>query len=169
MTFAQVLLSEFNQEAQTTRRVLERLPEGKFDWKPHAKSMSMGQLASHVAELTGWGAMILQQDSLDINPPGGPGFQPALYATTSSLLAAFEAGAASTRQVLETLADETLAQPWTLLNGGQTAFTLPKGAVLRAFVLNHVVHHRGQLSVYLRENDVPVPSIYGPSADEGGM
>ena len=169
MAMAQILLAEFDQEMQTTRRVLERVPEGKFDWKPHAKSMSMGQLASHVAELVGWTAPTIEQDALDMNPPGGPGYRPVVHATSDALLAAFDGHVATARKVLAATPDARLGEMWTLLNAGQTLFTMPKGAVLRAFVFNHVVHHRGQLSVYLRENDVPVPSIYGPSADEGGM
>lgn len=169
MSAMQALLSEFDQEAQTTRRVLERVPEDKFDWKPHAKSMSLGRLASHVAELTGWGVEMMQKDSLDMNPPGGQPYTPTIHSTRDALLKAFDAHAAATRKALEQSPDARLAETWTLLNGGQTIFSMPKGAVLRAFVFNHVVHHRGQLSVYLRLNDVAVPAIYGPSADESGM
>lgn len=169
MSTIQGLLSEFDQEMQTTRRVLERVPDGRFDWKPHAKSWSMGRLASHVAGLIGWTTVTLEQDSLDMNPPGGPTYQPQVHTSSADLLAAFDANVAAARKTLSACPDARLGESWTLLNGGQAVFSMPKGAVLRTFVLNHVVHHRGQLSVYLRENDVPVPSIYGPSADEGGM
>lgn len=165
----QAMLGEFDNEMQTTRRVLERVPEDKFDWKPHSRSMSMGMLASHVAELIGWCVPTLQQSELDMNPPGGPTYQPTIHATPEALLKAFDANVAAARGVLAATPDARLGENWTLKNAGKAVMTLPKGAVLRAFVFNHVVHHRGQLSVYLRMNDVPVPSIYGPSADEGGM
>lgn len=169
MTAIQALLSEFDQEVKTTRTVLARVPDDKFDWKPHAKSMSLGRLASHIAELTGWGVEMLQKNALDMNPPGGEPFKPTIHASRDALLKAFDAHAAATRKALEQAPDAQLGETWTLLNAGQTVFSMPKGAVLRAFVFNHVVHHRGQLSVYLRLNDVAVPSIYGPSADESGM
>lgn len=165
----QALLGEFDNEMKTTRRVLERVPEDSFDWKPHAKSMSMGMLASHVAELIGWCAPTIQRAELDMNPPGGPAYEPTIHKTTEALLKAFDDHVAAARGLLAATPDATLGENWTLKNGGQAVMTMPKGAVLRTFVFNHVVHHRGQLSVYLRMNDVPVPSIYGPSADEGTM
>lgn len=169
MTMVQTLLSEFDQEMQTTRRVLERVPEGRFDWKPHAKSMSMGRLASHVAELVGWVMTTLERDALDMNPPGGPTYEPRTYAASGDLLAAFDANVAASRRTLAATPDARLGETWTLLSAGEALLSMPRGAVLRTFVFNHVIHHRGQLSVYLRESGVPVPSIYGPSADESGM
>lgn len=169
MSLVQALLAEFDQEMRTTRRVLERVPDGKLDWKPHPKSMTLGALASHIAEMATWGSITLQTDSLDLNPPGGPGYQPTIHSTRDALVAAFDKNVGAARQALADASESTLGDGWTLLSGGKAYFTLPRAAVLRTFVLNHIIHHRGQLSVYLRENDVPVPSIYGPSADEGGM
>jgi uncharacterized damage-inducible protein DinB len=150
----------------TTRRVLDRVPEDRLEWLPHSKSMSLGRLATHLAELPGWGSVTLRQDSFDLAPPGGPGYAPATLNTRAEILDLFDKNVASTRAVLESTDDPRFLQPWTLLKGGNTVFTLPRVAVFRTMLINHVIHHRGQISVYLRLNDVPVPSIYGPSADE---
>lgn len=169
MPMRDALLPEFDQEMATTRKFLERVPEDKATWKPHEKSMPMGRLAAHVAELPGWAATTITQDSLDINPPGGPGFTAAQMTSRKQLLELFDKSVASARAAIAGVSDEELMKPWTLLNGGQKIFSLPKAAILRTFAFSHVIHHRAQLGVYLRLNDVPVPSTYGPSADEGRL
>lgn len=169
MSINQALLPEFDHEVATTRRALERVPEEAMDWAPHPKSMTLGKLATHIATLPQWMVMTIAHDSLDMAPPDGTRMEMPNYTTRKEVLEAFDKLAAEARQALATTTDGVLMSNWSLLNGGQTIFTMPKIAVLRSFVMNHLVHHRGQLSVYLRLKDVPVPSIYGPSADEGGM
>jgi len=162
------ILPEFDHEVANTRKVLERVPEGKPDFKPHPKSMAMDRLAGHLAELPGWAKETMLQDSIDVNPPGAPQGQNLSLKMTSrkQLLEEFDKRAAAGRAAIAGASDETFMKPWSLVTGGKTIFTLPKIAVLRGFVMNHMIHHRAQLGVYLRLNDVPVPSIYGPSADE---
>jgi uncharacterized damage-inducible protein DinB len=157
------LLAEFDHEIGTTRKLLERLPEDKLSWKPHVKSMSLGGLATHLSNLPHWGGAILNDASFDL--AGAP---PNLEEKTSraEILAAFDATTAQTRGWLNKT-DAELVAPWSLKRGGQEMFTMPRVAAFRTFVLYHLVHHRGQLSVYLRLNDVPIPAIYGPTADEG--
>ena len=166
MSLKDALLPEFDQEMASTRRVLERIPERGLSWKPHAKSMSFGQLAAHVAEVPGWTAPTLLREELDLNPPGGPAYKTPEYDTRQEILDLFDKNAAEARAAISQTGDEEFLVPWTLLNGGQAFFTMPRAAVMRGFVMNHLVHHRAQLTVYLRLNDIPVPSVYGPSADE---
>lgn len=156
-----ILRMEFEREMQTTRRVLERIPTDKFDWKPHDKSMPLGSLASHVANVPKWVVFTVGQSELD---PGTVNLPAAT--STEELLSAFDANVAEALASFDQLDGEKLAASWSLLRGGKPLFTMPRAAVLRNFVLNHLIHHRGQLSVYLRLLDIPVPSIYGPSADE---
>ncbi|HXN19513.1 MAG TPA: DinB family protein [Candidatus Binatus sp.] len=167
MPIRDAILSEFNHEMISTRQTLERVPEGKGDWAPHEKSMKMGRLAGHLAELSGWAATIIGQDSLDFRPAGAPPVSPTVMTSHTQLLEVFDKKAADARTAIAAASDETLLKSWTLLSGGQTIFTMPRVAVLRSFVMNHIVHHRAQLGVYLRLNNIPVPSVYGPSADEG--
>jgi uncharacterized damage-inducible protein DinB len=162
MAIKDALLPEFDHEMQVTRKVLSRVPDGKFGWKPHDKSMTLGRLATHLAQIPGWVKETLVQDSIDI----GGGFTPTDFATRDEVLAAFDKVVAVARPLIEAATDGQFMAPWTLKNKGEEVFTMPKLSVVRAWVFNHTVHHRGQLSVYLRLNDVPVPSIYGPSADE---
>jgi uncharacterized damage-inducible protein DinB len=169
MPMRDALLPEFDQEMATTRKFLERVPEDKNTWKPHEKSMPMGRLAAHVAELPGWAATTLTQDSLDINPPGGTGFTPTQMTSRAQVLDLFDASVKKARAAIAGASDEDMMKPWSLLNGGKTVFTLPKAAILRTFAFSHVIHHRAQLGVYLRLNNIDVPSTYGPSADEGRM
>jgi uncharacterized damage-inducible protein DinB len=159
-------LGELENEAKTTRAVLERVPADKFDWQPHEKSMTMGRLAVHVAEMFGWTKETLKSDVLDFSTMDMTPFEPR---TTDELLAFFDEQIANAKAILAETSDETFMTDWTMRNGEQVYFTMPKVAVMRSFVMNHIIHHRGQLSVYLRLNDIPVPSIYGPSADEGQM
>jgi uncharacterized damage-inducible protein DinB len=165
MPLVDALLPEFDHEMTVTRKVLERVPDDKFEWKPHPKSMSFGALAQHVANLPHWGEMTLSQPELDLG--GQP--QAAAIGNRADLLAAFDRRVAQTRALLAGISDAELMAPWTLKNDGHTIFSMPRGAVWRSFVLSHLIHHRAQLSVYLRLNDVPVPSMYGPSADEAAF
>jgi len=165
MAIKDALLPEFDHETGTTRRLLERLPEDKFGWKPHPKSMSLGRLATHVAELPHWGSLTLS--ATEYNMPAGP-YQPVEKATRAEVLALFDENVATLRKGLESVSDAELMVMWSFKSDGQTVFSVPRASVLRGMVMNHMIHHRGQLSVYLRENDVPLPSIYGPSADERG-
>ncbi len=165
MSISASLLPEFDMEMANTRRTLERVPTDKFGWQPHAKSFTMGKLATHLATLPNWTGVTLSTSELDIALPMD---QPK-PATTEELLALFDKSAAEARAALAGAGDEAWFQSWTLKSGDHVVFTMPKIAVLRAFVLSHIIHHRGQMTVYLRLNDIPVPSIYGPSADEGGM
>ena len=165
---AAALLPEFDQEMAGTRRVLERVREDAFGWKPHPKSFSMGDLATHVADVPTWMAITLDRDSFDMSPEGeAQKFPPAK--TPAELLARFDEGIAAARASLAAATDDRFAGSWSLLANGQTLFTMPRVAVVRSFVMNHLIHHRAQLTVYLRLNDVPVPALYGPSADEAGM
>lgn len=167
MNLSQSLLPEFDMEMANTRKTLERVPDGKFDWKPHAKSGTFSWLANHVSNLPNWATITVNTDSLDIAPKDGStmSFTPATNA--KELVAAFDKNAAEARAAIEGASNEQLMKNWSLLKGGETILTMPKVAVLRGFVMNHLIHHRGQLTVYLRLNDIPVPAIYGPSADEG--
>ena len=165
MPLVDALLPEFDHEMTVTRKLLERVPEDRFDWKPHQKSMSLGQLAQHVATSPMWGRETLTKTEVDVSQPEG--LPPAI--TRAELLARFDEHVRETRAALANQGDGELMAPWALKRNGQTIFSMPRAAVWRSFVLSHLVHHRGQLSVYLRMNDVPVPSMYGPSADEGAF
>lgn len=169
MPINQALLPEFDIEMANTRKTLERVPEDKFGWKPHEKSMTLGRLANHLATIPVWTGHALEQDKLDVNPPEGRPSQPEEVSTRKELLALFDKNVAEARAKIAGAGDEQFVKPWSLLNGGKVVFTLPRAAVLRSFVMNHSIHHRAQLGVYLRLNDVPVPSIYGPSADEAAF
>lgn len=166
MALTDALLQEFDQEIASTRKTLERVPEDKFDWAPHEKSGKMIWLAGHLANIPQWATLTITEDSLDLAPAGQSLAVPPAPATTAELVAMFDKNAAAARSAIVDAADSDLEKPWSLLNNGTTVMTLPKTAVLRTFVMNHMIHHRAQLGVYLRLNDVPVPSIYGPSADE---
>ncbi len=157
------LIAEFDHEAQTTRKHLERLPEDKLDWRPHEKSFTAIALAEHITELVGWSDAILKQDGLDFDPAT---YKPYRATSLAELLKTFDDNVARGKQALAGATDETLTQPWSFKIMGQVKFEKPKAAVLRDFALSHLVHHRGQFSVYLRLLDVPVPGSYGPSADE---
>ena len=161
-----VLIAEMEQEAKTTRTCLERVPADKFDWKPHEKSMEFGKLAAHIAEMFGWTPATLQQAELDFSKMDYKPFEPK---TTDDLLEFFDRTVAEAIDVLRNTGDEVFLEDWTMRNGEKVYFTMPKAVMMRSFVMNHIVHHRGQLSVYLRLNDIPVPALYGPSADEGSM
>ncbi|MDM7923195.1 MAG: DinB family protein [Pyrinomonadaceae bacterium] len=165
-TVASTLIAEMEIEAATARKCLERIPADKFSWKPHEKSMEFGKLASHIAEMFGWTPPTIHQTELDFAKMDYKPFEPA---TTEDLVEFFDKNVAEAIDALKNAPNEVFLENWTLRNGETTYFTMPKIAVMRTFVMNHIVHHRGQLSVYMRLNDIPVPSIYGPSADEGSM
>jgi len=165
MKLSETLLPEFDQEMANTRKVLERVPEEKLSWKPHPKSFAMGALATHVAMIPGWGTFTLEGDSFDLAAPGAT-TPPPPAGSRKELLELFDSNVAKFRAALVGAEDEHLLAPWSLVKGSQTIFTMPRLAVLRSMIMNHSIHHRAQLGVYLRLNDVPVPGLYGPSADE---
>ena len=163
MTYSQILLPEFNQEMTSTRKMLERVPDGQFDWKPHPKSMALGRLASHVAELPSWATMTINTEKLELTPD----FKPFSAGSTAELVSTLDKYAEEARTAIAGATDEALAVNWSLVFNGHTVMTMPRSAVLRSVVMNHLIHHRAQLSVYLRLLNVEIPGMYGPSADEG--
>ncbi|HWF83234.1 MAG TPA: DinB family protein [Vicinamibacterales bacterium] len=162
---SELFLAQLDAEAKRTRRALERVPEGRGDWKPHEKSMPLGRLAMLVARMPSWTSLILEQDALDLNPPGGSNVDQRPLRTPAELVQALDDGVADAREALAQTTDERLMTPWRLLVSGRTVSEDPRHVVLRD-TFAHLAHHRGQLTVYLRLNDIPVPAIYGPSADD---
>ncbi|HTX37465.1 MAG TPA: DinB family protein [Bryobacteraceae bacterium] len=162
MPFSQSLLPEFDAEMKNTRKILECVPDGKFDYRPHPKSMTMGRLATHVAELATWVGPTLDQDVLDIPPD----YKPHLATSRAELLEIFDKAVADARPRIEATSDEKWQQIWSLKFGGNTILSMPRAAVIRTVIMNHLIHHRAQLGVFLRLNDVAIPGMYGPSADE---
>ena len=169
MALKDAFLAEFDPEMANTRKTLERVPEGKFTWKPHDKSGTMIWLAQHVAHLPEWAWYTLQQDSLDLAPKGVSPQPPPPPASVKELLSLFDGCVAKGRSAIAGAGDAEFGKIWTLLKNGQQLMAMPKAACLRMFVMNHLIHHRAQLGVYLRLNNVPVPALYGPSADEGSF
>jgi uncharacterized damage-inducible protein DinB len=167
MRIAELLIPEYDQEIIVTRRVLERVPDGRGEWKPHAKAFPLGHLAQLVARLPGWVSMMMDRTELDIAPASGPQFPGYSFETTATLLAELDRNAATGRAALAAASDEAFQVPWTLKKTGVAMMTQPRYQVLRSMVLNHIVHHRAQLGLYLRMLDLKVPAMYGPSADEG--
>ncbi len=166
MTIGQSLLPEFDQEMQGTRKVLERCPEEKWNWKPHDKSGTLGWLAGHVANMVSWVPYTIQTEELDYAPVGGPSFQLPKMDNRKELLAEFDKNVAEARAALASVSDAEMMKNWRLLAGGQEIFAMPRVAAIRGMVLNHHIHHRAQLTVYFRLMNVAVPGLYGPSADE---
>ncbi len=165
MKISEALLPEFDMEMANTRKALERVPDAKFGWKPHEKSWAMGGLAGHLANLPGWGTTTVNTEELNLVPP----FTMPPMNTSTELLAMFDKNVREARAAIAGASDDHLRGPWSLKVQGKTMMTMPRVAVLRNMVFNHIVHHRGQLTVYLRLNDIPVPGMYGPSADEAKM
>lgn len=165
MPIADSLLPEFDHEMTVTRKLLERVPDDRLAWKPHQKSMSLGQLAQHVATIPRWGDVTLSRTEFDLasEPP------PAPLGSRAEMLAVFDRHVAAARAALVGKGDGEMTAAWALKRGGGTIFSMPRTAVWRSFVMSHLIHHRAQLGVYLRMHDVPLPSIYGPSADEGSL
>ncbi|HKG20498.1 MAG TPA: DinB family protein [Blastocatellia bacterium] len=168
MRLSDTILPEFDQEMAGTRKTIERIPDDKLDWSPHEKSMSMGGLVTHLGNIPTWAAHAINEEAIDIAPPGAQPFRMAPAASREEALHLFDRNVATARAAIAGASDDHLMKPWSLLSGGKTVFTMPRIAVLRTFVMNHNIHHRAQLGVYLRLNDVPVPSLYGPTADESG-
>jgi uncharacterized damage-inducible protein DinB len=169
MSISQSLLPELDHEASTTRKLLERVPADKFGWKPHEKSMAMGRLATHIAEMIGWISTTITTEKLDFAPPGGQPMVAYEPKSTADLVAYFDKNVAEAKAALPNATDQALMENWSLLSGGNVLFTMPRIACIRGMVMNHIIHHRGQLSVYLRLNNIPVPAMYGPSADENSF
>lgn len=168
MNLNELFLEQLEVEAKSTRRALERVPEGKNDWKPHEKSMPMGYLAALVAKMPGWISLMINQDEYNLDSKD-PRFQPVALNTNRELVASFDGAVASARKALEGASDEHLLKHWKMLVGGHVVSDSPRYVSIRDAVFTHLGHHRGQLTVYLRLNEAVVPSIYGPSADERGF
>lgn len=166
MGMNEAFIAELEQEAASTRKLLERVPMDKLDWTPHVKSMKLGYLANHVAELPSWVSVSLEQDELDFATFE---YKPVIPETTEELLAVHDKNVENALKCLRNTSDEKFMENWTMRNGEQIYFKLPKAAVLRSFSFNHLYHHRAQLGVYLRLLDIPIPGMYGPSADESNM
>ena len=160
----ETLLPEFDREMGLTRRTLERVPDGVFEWRPHPTSVTLGRLVEHLTEMPLWASTTIIESGIDATTQRPPDYTPP--ATRAAVLAQFDASYRTARGNLLNRTDAEFAAPWTLKAGGKEVFTAPKSTVMRNFVLNHMIHHRGQLMVYLRMLGVPVPSIYGPSGDE---
>jgi len=162
------LLPELDQELATTRKLLALVPESKTSFRPHAKSWTLGELSLHLANLLTWLPSTLKATELDLDPPSGPRFVPPRFESAAATLKMFDETSRAARAALAAATDAELAVPWTLRKRGQAMFTLPRAACVRSFVMNHLIHHRGQLTVYLRMCDVPLPPVYGPTADLTG-
>jgi uncharacterized damage-inducible protein DinB len=165
MGIAQAMLPEFDLEMANTRKTLERVPDEKLEWKAHEKSFTMGSVSTHLANLPSWINLAIGMDAFDM-APGGQTLKTPPLESREEVLKAFDKNIAEARKALEAETDEHLLQNWKLLSNGYEVLVMPRVAVLRSFVMNHIIHHRAQLTVYLRLNDIPVPSLYGPSADE---
>ncbi len=166
MSYSVSILPEFDQEMASTRKVLERIPDDKLDWQAHPRSHTIGWNANHLADLPNWVVMTLGATSLDIAPASGEPYRSPKLTTRKEILDLFDRNVAAARAAIAAATDEEVAQPWSLLQTGATLLTMPRAAVIRSFVLNHSIHHRAILCVYLRLNDIPVPGMYGPSGDE---
>ncbi len=166
MAIKDALLREIEQEAALTRKYLERLPEDRLDWRPHQKSNTLRWLASHLADLPAWSEMVLTRDEFDIAPKDSEPYRTQQRASRAEVLEVFDRNVAKMRELVAATSDEGFGETWTLKAGGENVFSAPRAGVLRSTVISHSIHHRGQLSLYLRLNDVPLPASYGPSADE---
>ena len=166
MSMAQAMLEQYKQEAAGTRKALERVPFDKAEWAPHEKSMTLGRLAGHIVEMQAWGASILTSDEFDMAPADGEPYESPVFESTDDVLAGFDQGVSAIEAALPGVSDEAWMEHWSLKSGGEEVFGGPRGSFFGMLVINHVIHHRGQLTVYLRLCDVPVPGMYGPSADE---
>jgi len=166
MSYAAALLPEFDQEMANTRKVLERIPDDKFDWRAHPKSQTIGWNANHVADIPCWVVEVLTKPSLDLAPVGGEPYVSPKLTSREEILNLFDRNVAAARKAIAETKDEDVGHTWTLLQGGKEIFSLPRAAMVRSFVMNHLIHHRSHLCVYLRLNDIPVPGMYGPSGDE---
>jgi uncharacterized damage-inducible protein DinB len=168
MSIVQTLLPQFDFEMATTRRLLEVVPGADVAWRPHPKSSTLGDLASHIATIPHWAKLVVQQPELDLGLPANAAIASVPFTTTANLLDRFDRHVGESRAALDAVSDDAMRETWALKNRGTTIFSMPRLAVLRGFVLSHMIHHRGQLTVYLRLRDVPLPSVYGPTADTRG-
>jgi len=168
MPIIDLLLPEYDQEMANTRKMLASIPDDRLDFKPQEKAFVLKSLAIHLATIPEWAVETITKSELDFAPEGGTGYQPPDLKSQKDLLEAFDAGAAKGRKALEGASDDVLMQPWSLLQTGKVLFTMPKYTVVRSFVMNHMIHHRAQLGLYLRLMGQKVPGMYGPSADEMG-
>lgn len=166
MTIGQGMAQELKHSAVSARKALERVPEDKFAWTPHEKSMTFQKLASHIAESLSWAKGTLETNEMDVAPPDGPAYEPFVAGSSQELLDAFDKNLAEAIEALNSVSDETLMETWTMKKAGEVMFAMPRLVVIRAFILDHLVHHRAQLGLYLRLNNIPVPALLGPSADE---
>jgi uncharacterized damage-inducible protein DinB len=166
MSYAETILPEFDRETANTRKVLERVPEDKLDWQAHPRSHTIGWNANHLAEIPGWVEGALTTPSWDVAPVGGERYQSPKLTTRREILDLFDRNVAAARKAIAAVKDDQIAQTWSLLQAGKPLFTMPRATVIRSFVLNHLIHHRAILCVYLRLNDIPVPGMYGPSGDD---
>jgi uncharacterized damage-inducible protein DinB len=162
MTYAELILPEFDHETASTRTVLACVPDGKHAWRAHPKMNTIGWAANHLVEIVGWTEGTLTMPSWDVSPPGGEPYKSPTIATQTELLATFDQNVAASRRAIQTVSEATLGDPWSLLAGGQPIFTMPRAAVVRTFILNHLIHHRAFLVAYLKMNDIEVPGMYGP-------
>jgi uncharacterized damage-inducible protein DinB len=162
---ADMLLPEFDHESAVTRLLIERAPESRLSWTPHLKSRTLGDLCLHLAQLPRWAIIVMQEAAFDLNPVDAPPHPPPRFESQAATLRIFDDHVTQGRQALAGAAEAEFLARWTLREAGRTVFTMPRVSVVRSFVLNHMIHHRGQLSVYLRLCDVPLPPIYGPTAD----
>ena len=166
MTIGQGMAQELEHSAVSARKALDRVPEDKFDWTPHPKSMTFIKLASHIAESLGWAKYTLDTSEMDVEPADGPKHEPYVAKSKHDLLEAFDKNLAEAIGALKGVSDATLAEIWTMKKAGEPMFVMPKVVVMRGFILDHLAHHRAQLGLYLRLNDISVPALLGPSADE---
>jgi uncharacterized damage-inducible protein DinB len=166
MSYAESILPEFDHEMASTRKVLERIPDDKLNWRPHPKSNTIGWNANHLAELPGWSVSIVTQPGFDFAPVGGERYQSPKLTSRNEIVELFDRNVADARKAIASLSDKSLSDPWTLRGGERVLFTMPRAAVIRSFLMNHIIHHRAILCVYLRLNGIPVPGMYGPSGDE---
>lgn len=166
MSYAASILPEFDQEMASTRKVLERVPDEKFDWKAHPKSHTLGWNVNHLAEIPGWVEGTLTLPHWDIAPVGGEPYRTPTLSSRQAVLQLFDSNVATARRAIEAVKDADLQHMWSLMRGGQPMLTMQRSAVMRTFIMNHLIHHRAIICVYLRLNDIPVPGMYGPSGDE---
>jgi uncharacterized damage-inducible protein DinB len=166
MELKELFLAQLEREAAASRKVVDRVPEGRNDWKPHEKSMPLGKLASLVATMPGWVAFMVERDELNLDDPANEGFRTKAVATKAELLKRLDEGVSQARKALAETTEEHLMKPWRFTAGGKVQSNQPRYVMLTDAVFAHLAHHRGQLTVYLRLNDASVPAIYGPSADE---
>ena len=164
MSIVDTLLPEFDQEMAATRRVLERAPEAAFSWRPHEKSFTLGELCTHLSQIPNWGVSVLSKDGYDLVRDAGPRAQ--AKTTVADVLATFDGFVSQARARLVGMTDGELRAIWSLARDGHTLMSLPRSAAFKSFAINHLIHHRGQLTVYLRLQNVPLPPVYGPTADE---